>query len=225
MVGDGKAGGDRAGMVKGRARELGCDLCGIAPIDRSGDMPDISNPAKILPEARSVIAFRVLAGAARAGSRVPYAIVRNGLSGKIDEATIGLSCFPEDLGYLALPTGAIEPRNHDRGLGKAMGLISLRNAACQAGLGTVGKNTLLLNDQRGRLPARFRRRGSGEAGARPGSTRMSYGAEGGIEGYAIGCTSRELKARPRLRFSWPSPWLAFSGESLSFRQRDIKEEP
>jgi epoxyqueuosine reductase QueG len=153
MVSDDKAGRDLAGMVKERARELGCDLCGIAPIDRFGDMPDISNPAKILPEAESVIviAFRFLASAARAGSTVPYTIVRNGLSRKVDEATIGISYFLEELGYLALPTGAIEPCNYDKELGKTMGLISLKNAARQAGLGTVGKNTLLVTPRFGNM--------------------------------------------------------------------------
>ena len=142
-----------ADRVKIRARELGCDLCGIASIDRFSDMPDISNPAKILPEAKSVIvmAFRFLSSSARAGNTVPYTIVRNGLSRKVDEATLGLSYFLEDLGYLALPTGAIEPCNFDRELGKTMGLISLKNAARQAGLGTVGKNTLLVTPQFGNM--------------------------------------------------------------------------
>lgn len=152
-AGDGKAERGLSERIKVRAREFGCDLCGIASIDRFGDMPDISNPSKILPEARSVIvmAFRFLASSARSASTVPYTIVRNSLSRKVDEATVGLSYFLEDLGYLALPTGAIEPCNYDRKLGKTMGLISLKNAARQAGLGTVGKNTLLVTPEYGNM--------------------------------------------------------------------------
>jgi len=153
MVGDDKEDRVLAERIKVQARGLGCDLCGIASIDRFRDMPDISNPAKILPGAASVIvvAFRFLASSARAGSTVPYTIVRNSLSRKVDEATIGLSFFLEDLGYLALPTGAIEPCNYDGKLGKTMGLISLKNAARQAGLGTVGTNTLLVTPQFGNM--------------------------------------------------------------------------
>jgi len=153
MAGEDEEDSGLSEKIKIKARELGCDLCGIASIDRFSDMPDISNPAKILPGARSVVvmAFRFLSSSARAGSTVPYTIVRNSLSRKADEATIGLSYFLEDLGYLALPTGAIEPCNYDRELAKTMGLISLKNAARQAGLGTVGKNTLLVTPQFGNM--------------------------------------------------------------------------
>lgn len=153
MGSDDEADKGLAERIKVRARELGCDLCGIASIDRFRDMPDISNPAKILPGAESVIvmAFRFLASSARAGSTVPYTIIRNNLSRKVDEATIDLSYFLEDLGHLALPTGAIEPCNYDKELGKTMGLISLKNAACQAGLGTIGKNTLLVTPRFGNM--------------------------------------------------------------------------
>jgi len=56
--------------------------------------------------------------------------------------TIGLSYFLEDNNYLAIPTGAIEPCNYNADLQKTVGLISLKYAAYQAGLGIIGKNTL-----------------------------------------------------------------------------------
>ena len=153
MAGEDKGQWGLAERIKAQARCFGCDLCGIASIDRFSDMPDISNPAKILPGARSVIvmAFRFLSSPARAASTVPYTIVRNGLSRKVDEATLDLSYFLEDLGFLALPTGAIEPCNYDGKLGKTMGLISLKNAARQAGLGTIGRNTLLVTPRFGNM--------------------------------------------------------------------------
>lgn len=41
--------------IKNKAKSLGCDLCGIASIDRFENMPTISNPKSIAPNANSVI--------------------------------------------------------------------------------------------------------------------------------------------------------------------------
>ena len=65
--------------------------------------------------------------------------------------TIGLSYFLEDNNYLAIPTGAIEPCNYNADLQKTVGLISLKYAAYQAGLGIIGKNTLLITPKYGNM--------------------------------------------------------------------------
>lgn len=136
-----------------KARELGCDLCGFAPIGRFEDLPPQTNPRSLLPGARSVIvvAKKFLASTGSATSTIPYTILRNILSGRIDDITVDLSYYLEDRGYAAVPTGAIEPCNYSSELGKTVGLISLKNAARQAGLGVIGKNTLLLTPSCGNM--------------------------------------------------------------------------
>lgn len=139
--------------IKEKTARLGCDLCGIASIERFENLSRISSPQNILPEAKSVIviAKRFLSSAVESKSTIPYTIVRNNLSREIDEITIKLSYFIEDHHGKAIPTGAIEPCNYDNDLSKVVGLISLKNAAYQAGMGVIGKNTLLITPKYGNM--------------------------------------------------------------------------
>ncbi len=139
--------------VKQKAIALGCDLCGIASIDRFRGLPEGTNPIEILPEAKSVIvvAKKYLKSTTRANSTIPYTIIRNTLSRVLDDITIQLSYLIEEEGFLAIPTGAIEPCNFNEDLEKTVGLISLKYAAQQAGLGSIGKNTLLITPRHGNM--------------------------------------------------------------------------
>jgi len=139
--------------VKQKAIALGCDLCGIASIDRFIGLPEGTNPMELLPEARTVIvvAKKFLMSTTSAKSTIPYTIIRNSLSRALDDITIQLSYLIEEGGFLAIPTGAIEPCNYNKELKKTVGLISLKYAARQAGLGTIGKNTLLITPEYGNM--------------------------------------------------------------------------
>lgn len=140
-------------ILKDKASELGSTLCGVASIDRFAGLPEMTSPEHILPGAKSVIviALKFLQSTVRSTSTVPYTIIRNILSRKVDEISVALAQFLEDNGYQALPTGAIEPCNYEQSLGKKVGLISLKNAAFQAGLGVIGKNTLLITPEYGNM--------------------------------------------------------------------------
>ena len=139
--------------VKALAQGLGADLCGIASADRFGEAPAAAHPRTTLPSCRSVIvvARRFLHGTAGAGSTIPYTIVRNQLSGILDRLTFDLACELERLGFVGLPTGAIGPTNRDPETGRILGLISLKHAAELAGLGRIGRNTLLVNQRFGNM--------------------------------------------------------------------------
>jgi epoxyqueuosine reductase len=69
----------------------------------------------------------------------------------MDDITIRFSYFIEENDAHAIPTGSIEPCNYDKELAKFVGLISLKHAAYQAGIGVIGKNTLLLTPEYGNM--------------------------------------------------------------------------
>ncbi len=139
--------------VKTIASELGADLCGIAPIERFGEAPEGFHPCDLMPECKSVIvlAKKFLHSTLNANSTIPYTVVRNSLSAALDFLAVELSAKLELKGLTALPVGTVGPCVWDEKTNKNRGLISLKHAAVQAGLGKIGKNTLLVNDKYGNM--------------------------------------------------------------------------
>ena len=139
--------------VKKAAADLGADLCGIASADRFGAAPRGFAPWDVLPGCRSVIvvALRFPASTLEARSTIPYTVVRNDLSAAIDRLTVRLALELESRGATVVPVGAIGPTELDAGTGRFRGIVSLKHAAELAGLGRIGKNTLLVNDRYGNM--------------------------------------------------------------------------
>ena len=58
----------------------------------------------------------------------------------------------ESLGLRAVPVPADDPYEHwEPGLSRGMGILSMRHAGYLAGLGVMGKSTLLINDRLGNM--------------------------------------------------------------------------
>lgn len=139
--------------IKRFAMSLGADVCGVAGVDRFAEAPEGFHPRDILPQTQSVIVFGIQSpkGVFLAKTNAPYTLIRESFMHTIDAISIRIVMEIEKAGGgVALPIPSVEPyTNWDAENRQGRGILSLRHAAKLAGLGSLGKNTLLINEKFG----------------------------------------------------------------------------
>jgi epoxyqueuosine reductase len=143
-----------AAQVKSIAKALGADSCGIARAEAFGGAPEGFRPRDIYPQCRSVVVFlkAMPAEIAQAPNPVPYSSTAYLLYAELDRLGLALVRELEALGAPAVPVPCDTPYLHwDEATGHGMGILSMRHAAHLAGLGRLGRNTLLVNDELGNM--------------------------------------------------------------------------
>jgi epoxyqueuosine reductase QueG len=143
-----------AAQVKSIATGLGADQCGIARADAFGGAPEGFRPTDIYPRCRSVVVFlnAMPAEIAQAPNPVPYSNTAFLIYAELDRLGLALTRELEAQGVPAVPVPCDNPYLcWDEAASRGMGILSMRHAAQLAGLGRLGRNTLLVNDELGNM--------------------------------------------------------------------------
>jgi len=142
-----------ADKVKEVAKALGADLCGIAPVDRLRNAPEGFRPEDVYQATRSIIvlACRVPDGPLHASSQIPYTILEAVVVSKINRISFDLSLIIEGGGSKAVLIPSFPYDYWDEENLEGKGILSLKHLGYYAGLGLIGRNTLLCNEKYGNL--------------------------------------------------------------------------
>jgi epoxyqueuosine reductase len=135
-------------IIKKMARHSGADLCGIAPVERFKDAPRGFRPSDIFKQTRSVvvIAKRVPDSAFLSENPVPYTFACDVTLEAVNQMICQIALNLQEMRVVAVPIPS-EPYLHwDEKRREGRGILSLKHAGHLAGLGVLGRNTLLTND-------------------------------------------------------------------------------
>jgi len=118
------------------------------------DAPKGFHPCDIYPDCKSVVVFasHFPLSTLQAKTSAPYTLVRNKMVDKLDWISIHVSGELETEGFVSIPIPSAEPYEYwDAGRHHGRGILSLKHAGVLAGLGVLGKNTLLINERFGNM--------------------------------------------------------------------------
>lgn len=143
----------RALEIKNIVLTLGADLCGIASVDRFDKAPDGFHPKDLYSDCKSVIVFakKLPESIFYSNSFIPYSFVDDIALHEILRLSFEISVKLEKLNISAMPIPSEPYEYWDKDSMTGKGMISLKHAGYLAGLGVIGRNSLLCNPEFGNL--------------------------------------------------------------------------
>lgn len=141
--------------IKSIFLNLGADVCGIANINRFSETPKGFHPTDAYVDCKSVIVFAIALpkGIAKVSPKIIYQHFNYIGPIELDRIAYFASVEIErNFNCFAVPIPADGPYDYwDEEKLEGRGTISMKHAAVLAGIGTLGKNTLLINSQYGNM--------------------------------------------------------------------------
>lgn len=142
-----------AAEIKELVYASGADLCGIASVDRFSNAPEGFNPIDIYPDTKSVVVFakKIPESIYFTKSHIPYSFVGDIVLHEILRLTYEVSLRLEKfhISAVPIPSEPYEYWDNENMTGRA--ILSLKHAGYLAGLGVIGRNSLLSNPEFGTL--------------------------------------------------------------------------
>jgi len=140
--------------IKSIALGLGANRCGISCAERFDNAPSRFHPHDVYRKCKSVVVFlkQMPPDVINAETPVVYTHTAHVLYDTLDKIGMNLCFSLEKQGIHAIPVPTDVPYLYYDAKNKhGMGIISMRHAAYNAGLGILGRNTLLINKELGNL--------------------------------------------------------------------------
>lgn len=139
--------------IREKVLSYGADICRIAGIERFEGAPEGFHPRDIFPGCKSVIVFGLALpkGLYMVDSKLIYAHFNNFACPQVDHIAYQTANFLEKKYHVTgVPIPCDGPYDYwDVEKMEGRGLLSMKHAAVLSGIGTFGKNTLLINKDYG----------------------------------------------------------------------------
>lgn len=140
--------------IKKLSLSLGAEKCGIASVDSFKEAPDGFHPIDIYQRCKSVVVnlIQMPTEIILASNPVPYSHTASLIYSKLDIIGLEFCKTIQNNGNHAVPIPSDVPYLYwDNVKSHGMGILSLRHAGYLAGLGILGRNSLLISPDLGNM--------------------------------------------------------------------------